>query len=172
MANLIATSTWDAVYQLETTDQAIGGVNGTMNKQAQALNNRTQYLYDQVNAKISVEDLKTNLNAVGTAPMFVSRAWVNFNGTGTVAISSSGNITSITDNGVGDYTLNFTTAFQDSSYALAGACANTASWGAITVNVGVIGVTRLKTPSAVKIHTKQDQGGSVDTDDVSVIIFR
>ena len=34
MANLIATSTWDAVYQLETTEQAIGGVNGTMNKQA------------------------------------------------------------------------------------------------------------------------------------------
>ena len=42
MANLIATSTWDTVYQLETTDQAIGGVDGTMNKQAQALNNRTQ----------------------------------------------------------------------------------------------------------------------------------
>ena len=91
MANLIATSTWDAVYQLETTDQAIGGVNGTMNKQAQALNNRTQYLYDQVNIKISVADLKTNLNAVGTAPMFVSRAWVNFDGTGTVAIRASGN---------------------------------------------------------------------------------
>lgn len=45
------------------------------------------------------------------------RAWVNFNGTGTVAIRASGNVTSITDNGTGDYTVNFTTALSDTSYA-------------------------------------------------------
>ena len=44
------------------------------------------------------------------------RAWVNFNGTGTVAIRASGNVTSITDNGTGDYTVNFTTAMQDADY--------------------------------------------------------
>ena len=46
-----------------------------------------------------------------------ARAWVNFNGTGTVAIRASYNVSSITDNGTGDYTLNFTTAFVDTSYA-------------------------------------------------------
>jgi len=45
------------------------------------------------------------------------RAWVNFNGTGTVAIRASGNVTSITDNGTGLYTANFTTAMPDANYA-------------------------------------------------------
>lgn len=46
------------------------------------------------------------------------RAWVNFNGTGTVAIRASGNVTSITDNGVGQYTVNFTTAMPDANYSV------------------------------------------------------
>ena len=45
----------------------------------------------------------------GTAPLYMCRAWVNFNGTGTVAVRASGNVSSITDNGTGDYTVNFTT---------------------------------------------------------------
>jgi hypothetical protein len=45
------------------------------------------------------------------------RAWVNFNGTGTVAIRASFNVSSITDNGTGDYTVNFTTAMPDANYA-------------------------------------------------------
>lgn len=53
----------------------------------------------------------------GTAPIYACRAWVNFNGTGTVAIRASGNVTSITDNGAGDYTVNFTTAMPDASFA-------------------------------------------------------
>lgn len=53
----------------------------------------------------------------GTAPIYPCRAWVNFNGTGVVAIRASGNVTSITDNGTGDYTLNFTTAMPDANYA-------------------------------------------------------
>lgn len=52
----------------------------------------------------------------GTAPLYAARAWVNFNGTGTVAIRASGNVSSITDNGVGDYTVNFTTALPDINY--------------------------------------------------------
>ena len=48
------------------------------------------------------------------------RAWVNFNGTGTVAIRGSGNVSSITDNGVGNYTVNFTTAMPDTNYASVG----------------------------------------------------
>jgi len=51
------------------------------------------------------------------ATAYGCRAWVNFNGTGTVAIRASGNVSSITDNGVGDYTVNFTTAMPDVNYA-------------------------------------------------------
>lgn len=54
----------------------------------------------------------------GTAPIYPCRAWVNFNGTGTVAIRASGNVSSITDNGTGDYTVNFTTAMPDANYTL------------------------------------------------------
>ena len=46
-----------------------------------------------------------------------AKAWVNFNGTGTVAIRASYNVSSITDNGVGDYTVNFTTAMVDANYS-------------------------------------------------------
>jgi hypothetical protein len=50
----------------------------------------------------------------------IAKAWVNFNGTGTVAIRDSFNVSSITDNGTGDYTVNFTTAMPNANYALAG----------------------------------------------------
>ena len=54
----------------------------------------------------------------GTAPIYPCRAWVNFNGTGTVAIRASGNVSSITDNGAGDYTVNFTNALPDVNYSV------------------------------------------------------
>ena len=47
------------------------------------------------------------------------RAWVNFNGTGTVAIRDSGNVSSITDDGTGNYSVNFTTAMPDANYSAA-----------------------------------------------------
>jgi hypothetical protein len=56
----------------------------------------------------------TNINGIN----YSCRAWVNFNGTGTVAIRGSGNVTSITDNGTGNYTVNFTTAMTDANYSL------------------------------------------------------
>jgi hypothetical protein len=46
----------------------------------------------------------------------VSKAWVNFNGTGTVAIRASLNVSSITDNGVGNYTVNFASALPDANF--------------------------------------------------------
>ena len=47
-----------------------------------------------------------------------ARAWVNFNGTGTVAIRDSFNVTSITDNGTGDYTVNFDQAMPSADYSV------------------------------------------------------
>ncbi len=55
--------------------------------------------------------------ASGSAPSYSARAWVNFNGTGTPAIRASGNVSSITDNGTGDYTVNFSTAMSDADYS-------------------------------------------------------
>jgi hypothetical protein len=68
--------------------------------------------------------IKTALNASGSAPIYACRAWVNFNGTGTVAIRASGNVSSITDNGTGDYTVNFTTAMTDADYCALASVSN------------------------------------------------
>ena len=70
--------------------------------------------------------------ASGSAPSYSARAWVNFNGTGTVAIRASGNVSSITDNGTGDYTVNFTTAMPDANYSFAG---SDNSWGIVQQNL-------------------------------------
>jgi hypothetical protein len=60
----------------------------------------------------------TSINgSTGAITVNDAKAWVNFNGTGTVAIRGSFNVTSITDNGTGDYTINFTNALSDASYA-------------------------------------------------------
>jgi hypothetical protein len=61
-------------------------------------------------------NLKFDSGYGSAATAYGCRAWVNFNGTGTVAIRESGNVSSITDNGTGDYTVNFTTAMPDSNY--------------------------------------------------------
>lgn len=66
-------------------------------------------------------DTLSNLAGTQTVPVAtvaqgVSRAWVNFNGTGTVAIRAAFNVSSITDNGTGNYTVNFTTAMADTNY--------------------------------------------------------
>ena len=66
----------------------------------------------------------------GSAPIYGARAWVNFNGTGTVAIRASGNVTSITDNGTGDYTVNFTTAMPDANYSVSNISMRNGSSGA------------------------------------------
>lgn len=66
---------------------------------------------------VSSGNLQFNSGYGSVATAYGCRAWVNFNGTGTVAIRASGNVTSITDNGIGDYTVNFTTAMPDANYS-------------------------------------------------------
>jgi hypothetical protein len=65
-------------------------------------------------------NLQFNSGYGSVATAYGCRAWVNFNGTGTVAIRNQGNVSSITDNGTGDYTVNFSTAMPDANYAAAG----------------------------------------------------
>jgi hypothetical protein len=61
-------------------------------------------------------DSPTEVARFDSIPSYSARAWVNFNGTGTLSIRESGNVSSITDNGVGDYTVNFATAMPDANY--------------------------------------------------------
>jgi hypothetical protein len=71
--------------------------------------------------------LQFNSGYGSVATAYGCRAWVNFNGTGTVAIRASGNVTSITDNGTGDYTVNFTTAMPDANYSVVAGSSFTAN---------------------------------------------
>jgi hypothetical protein len=61
------------------------------------------------------------------ATAYGCRVWVDFNGTGAVAIRGSGNVSSITDNGTGDYTVNFTNSLPDAYYAVSGSFGNNSS---------------------------------------------
>lgn len=72
-------------------------------------------------ASVSGSNFQFNSGYGSVATAYGCRAWVNFNGTGTVAIRASGNVTSITDNGTGDYTVNFTNAMPDVNYSVCGA---------------------------------------------------
>ena len=102
----------------------------------------------------------------GTAPLYACRAWVNFNGTGTVAIRGSGNVSSITDNGTGDYTVNFTTAMSDANYAPALAIQRQTS--------GVAGFSRnvTATSSAYRLLTTDGSGVALDVEYIGVTILR
>lgn len=120
-------------------------------------------------ALLTPVQLRYALNASGSAPIYACRAWVNFNGTGTVAIRASGNVTSITDNGVGDYTVNFTTAMEDANYAVTTsghASESTSAAGRVTEAYSY-------TVSSVKIVTgASSSGGVTDNAIVNVCIFR
>ena len=63
-------------------------------------------------------NFKFNSGYGSVATAYGCRAWVNFNGTGTVAIRASGNVSSITDEGVGNYKINLTNALPDSNYSV------------------------------------------------------
>lgn len=104
------------------------------------------------------------LGNVGTAPVYAARAWVNFNGTGTVAIRASGNVSSITDNGTGDYTLNFTTALPDANYSV------NANGGASTTNT-TVSIGTSPTTTACRVFNVS-AGSIADNSVMNVSVFR
>jgi len=103
----------------------------------------------------------------GTAPIYMCRAWVNFNGTGTVAIRASGNVTSITDNGTGDYTVNFTTAMTDANYGVSGLIGAGSSTNRVAT-----GWFSAPTTSAFQIRCNNATFAATDTEYVSIALFR
>jgi hypothetical protein len=112
-------------------------------------------------------NFKFNSGYGSVATAYGCRAWVNFNGTGTVAIRASGNVSSITDGGTGAYTVNFTNAMPDASYA-AVIDSGTGSAGRNSAS----NADTAPTTSAVSIATFDSTGTRQDTTYISVAIFR
>ncbi|MGL5715087.1 MAG: hypothetical protein ACRCX2_18870 [Paraclostridium sp.] len=109
---------------------------------------------------------KTALNSSGTAPIYACRAWVNFNGTGTVAIRASGNVSSITDNGTGIFQVNLTTAMPDVNFAVTSNCTTEAT--------GSVQIASQNTSTCV-LYCRQINANVIsffDPSIVSVAIFR
>ena len=103
----------------------------------------------------------------GTAPLYMCRAWVNFNGTGTVAIRASGNVSSITDNNQGDYTVNFTTSLVDGNYVVAGQ-------GSVVTTDGrfQFEASNTRSTSAYRFVTVNTTQNTTDSTFASVAFFR
>ena len=109
-------------------------------------------------------------NQTGVAPFFGVRAWVSFNGTGAVAIRGSGNVSSITDNGIGDYTVNMTTALPDANYAVVGSSGGTS--GTTQGAVYLLEQSTARTTSLFRVLTLNTAGSLVDTPYIDVMVIR
>jgi len=110
-------------------------------------------------------NFKFNSGYGSVATAYGCRAWVNFNGTGTVAIRASGNVSSITDNGTGDYTANFTTAMPDANYSFS---------GDLYASTGYISpmVISSVASAAFRAVAKDNNGNAVDVTYGSLSFFR
>jgi len=108
----------------------------------------------------------------GTAPLYAARAWVNFNGTGTVAINANGNVSSITDNGVGDYTVTFTTAMPDVNYSVSGMAKSSDTAGTRMAAMQLIANATATATTFVRVTVQLDNTSTRDADPVSVAVFR
>jgi hypothetical protein len=116
--------------------------------------------------------LKVQSNGVTTNAL----AWVNFNGTGTVAIRSSYNVSSITDNGAGDYTVNFATALSDANYCpVFGVQSGATTSTTRQINISSSGDSSApvtKTTTALRILVGASNAASlIDVTEINVLIF-
>lgn len=129
---------------------------------------------DLTGKSISMTDLNLDAGYGSTAPVYGVRAWVNFNGTGTVAIRASGNVSSITDNGTGDYTVNFTSAMPDTNYAISGSSGTSSSGSSyriLATGSGLNGDYSVTT-SSVRVQAVYIDANIYDAELISVVISR
>ena len=132
------------------------------------LNSATQTLTNKTLTTPNIDSAQF-ATVSGTAPLYACRAWVNFNGTGTVAIRGSGNVSSVTDGGTGSYTVNFTTALPDLNFSVvsmsyinqAGTAYANTSGRANTTSSALLAVVQAGTSTTL-----------ADSADVNVAIFR
>ena len=94
--------------------------------------------------------------------------WVNFNGTGTLSIRDSYNVSSVTDNGTGNFIINFSSAFANVNYAFAlSPGRGTGSGARIVTQEGSTG----KTTTQFHLKVRNDSGSQIDTQEVSAVFF-
>lgn len=121
------------------------------------------------NVSVSPLGVRQALNATtGAGPLFACRAWVNFIGTGTVAIRGSGNVSSVSDDGTGLYTVNFITPMGDTFYA---ATASGIQAEPAVVGVNCVGVGT-KTVTSCQVSTTGTTSGRSDFAQVELSVFR
>ena len=115
-------------------------------------------------------DTLSNLAGTQTVPVATvaqgsAKAWVNFNGTGTVAIRASFNVSSITDLGTGNYTVNFTNPMVDANYM--------AATGPVAIGAGA-GSLELQgyNTTSISVITRYAPGGAFDWATVFIAVFR
>ncbi len=120
-------------------------------------------------------DLSFNSGYGSSAVAYGCRAWVNFNGTGTVAIRASGNVSSITDNGAGVFSVNFTTSMPDINYSISiNANLSFAAYNIFSpsINTGVGGAEVAPTTASCRMYIATSDNTAFDPKYVNVSIFR
>ena len=123
-----------------------------------------------VNEDSDIEaQVKTATNATGDAPIYACRAWVNFDGrSGSLGIRESGNVSSVTRNAAGIYTINFATAMPDTSYSFAGGVRGFSGDGTLNFICGEVAGTY--TASSFQARTWNATGsGTMTTRDFAMI---
>ena len=122
-------------------------------------------IVDTINS--SVASTPPVFQANGTEVGTLCRAWVNFNGTGTIAIRASGNVSSITDGGVGYYTINFTTTMPDANY-----CVSTAvNQVSPSFPISQVYIPTFTT-SGITVNNAQPGTADYDATIINVAVFR
>ena len=122
---------------------------------------------------LTAKKLRDALNANGSAPVYACRAWVNFDGTGVVSVIASGNVSSVTDNGVGDYTLNFATPMPNANYSISGSSAEYSDGAPLVLSLRMSGTTPiLKSTSAVRVSARSVYTTALlEVNNISVQVF-
>jgi hypothetical protein len=120
----------------------------------------------------SSANFKFNSGYGSVATSYGCRAWVNFNGTGTVAIRASGNVSSITDNGTGDYTVNLTNAMPDADYSMVGSAMRPSSNIASVSIRGNATYSNSITTTSVRIDVREDTNSLIDPIAACIAVFR
>jgi hypothetical protein len=145
-----------------------GSANTITGLAAGGLPDATVTTADIVDANITASKLSGA--QTGAAPIYGCRAWCVFNGTtaGTNAPTAGGNVTSITRNGTGDYTINFTTALPDANYSVVIA----AGYQGQTLGIAVTSTSTAPTSSAYRFRTSDASSVLQDSTRISVAIFR
>lgn len=118
------------------------------------------------------------VSQTGTAPTYGARAWVNFNGI-TGAIRSSGNVSAVTRNAAGDYTITFSTDMPDANYCITGTASRTGTSGSAGVGYTLTANDNVaaRTASACRVAVLGNAGDGaydqmLDSPQVNVVFFR